>query len=74
MGGSPTMNDILLRMKAHVFRDPARMLTVVILEDLVYGEDYKFSYRDSDVRVRGNMASLAEYSIRKLAVEWPANV
>lgn len=50
MGGSPTMNDILLRMKYQVVKECRTMSTLVILLDPKTGEEYVFRYDNSELR------------------------
>lgn len=74
MGGSPTMEDILLRMSAQIYREPRTMSTTVKLTDRKTGEDYVFEYKDAYTRWGDSTFSLVNDAIKQLRKEWPANV
>lgn len=74
MGGSPTVSDIMLRMKAQVFKEYHTMSTLVILRDSKTGEEYVFRYDDSELNWCDNANVLIAKALNRLAKEWKGYV
>lgn len=74
MGGSPTMNDILLRMEARIYKEPRTMSTIVKLTDRITGEDYVFEFKEMrQPRFEHTPFTLINAAIKRLREEWPAD-
>ncbi|QOC54745.1 hypothetical protein [Aeromonas phage T7-Ah] len=74
MGGSPTVSDIMLRMKAQVFKECHTMSTLVLLRDSKTGEEYVFRYDDSELNWGDNANVLVAKTLNRLAKEWKGYV